>query len=370
MALRFVDSFDHYDSDNLQYKWTNNSATIVAGMGRRGTQCLRIGGASTYVIQTLDAQQSWHVGFSFSTTAAPPSTAANMIAVLDAASPQVSLTINPDRTLGYWRENTLLANTTLAIALNTVYYLEFSVFIHSTLGTGRIRINEADWLSLINVNTQFTANASANMIRVGRTSASVWGTQNIDDLYMCDGQGVTNNSLLGDCRADILMPNADGSNSSWTVSSGTSHYSLLSEVLHDADTSYIVSATNGLRDTHQMADLPLLSPHAPIGVQHMLAARSTTGTTPQVRSVLRNAAGTIMLGSAFTLSSTWRYYSTLYASDPAGALWTISAIDTLEAGIDDVTVGTHSVRLTHHVIEVLSAIPSIITAQPHVNVCT
>jgi hypothetical protein len=58
MALRFVDSFDHYLTADLTEKWTNLISTpaISSGNGRRGTSALSTVASSRGAAKTLDSQ--------------------------------------------------------------------------------------------------------------------------------------------------------------------------------------------------------------------------------------------------------------------------------------------------------------------------
>ena len=83
-----------------------------------------------------------------------------------------------------------------------------AVAIHISPGAGAI-------LSLTNVNTQSTANATTNGIRLAVGNGGV----GYDDLYVLNTSGSVNNSFLGESRILTSLPNADGANSGLTPNS-------------------------------------------------------------------------------------------------------------------------------------------------------
>ncbi len=107
MSLRFVDSFDHYNTAQVTRKWNvlGGTTSILAGGGRNGTQSLHIPSQNCYLLKTIDPQPSWVVGFAanFSRFGLPGSGQGLFFQFLDVGSPQLDLVHNPDGTLSVQR---------------------------------------------------------------------------------------------------------------------------------------------------------------------------------------------------------------------------------------------------------------------------
>jgi hypothetical protein len=338
MSLRFMDGFDHYLTADIAKKWTAaiGGAAIQAGTGRRGTASGRLAGSSRYFRKDLDAQSTWIVGFAniFQTLPAAPS---SILAFHDAAlALQCDLRITPTGELQVTRDGTVLGTSTSRLTATAFQYIEMRLVIHTTAGAAVVRVNEVPWLTLSNVNTQATANASALSIWAGQPGGGTALIQNIDDLYICDGTGsAPHNTFLGDCRVDCLYPNADGSHSAWTPSAGTTHFTLVDDPTPTEDTDYLVTTTVGARDTHMLTNLPTLPGSVVYGVQHSLYARKDDAGLRQVKNVLKSGATTQVGTALHTLATSYIYYTEVFTADPnTGAAWTIAAVDALEAGIE------------------------------------
>jgi hypothetical protein len=338
MSLRFVDSFDHYVTADIPKKWTLavGSPTINAGIGRRGTAGVRIASSSRYFRKDLDAQSTWIVGFAH-TFGTLPNVSSAILEFRDVAlALQCDLRVTILGELQVTRAGTILGTSTLRLTASAFQYIEMALVIHTTTGSAVVRVNEVPWLTLTNVNTQATANASALSIYVGQPGGSSAMVQNLDDLYICDGTGAAPyNTFLGDCRVDCLYPNADGSNSAWTPSAGTTHFNLVDDPTPTEDTDYLITTTVGARDTHALTNLPTLPGSVVYGVQHSLYARKDDAGLRQVKSVLKSGATTQVGANLHTLATSYIYYTEMFTADPnTGAAWTIAAVDALEAGIE------------------------------------
>lgn len=340
--LRFIESFDHYATGDLAEKWTTNSfCALGSGNGRRSTNGMRQSSYNSWLGLDLDSQPTWIVGFALRITAYPTSGPAGVLEWQDATALQGRILIGTDGTWSYQRGTTPVGSASAAtIALNTYTYVECRITFHDTAGSVAIRLNGTTVLSLTGIDTQNTANGSADRLRLGNhgsSSAFTFGTEDIDDVYVCDGMGTVNNGFLGDCRVDVLRPTADGANSAWTPSAGTSHFALVDETTPNDDSDYLSTSTAGARDSQALGDLPSLTDMVVAGVQQCLSARKDDAGTREVKGLLKSG-GTTQAGSVtHTLTTSYRYYRQITETDPAtGAAWTEAAVNSLEAGAENI----------------------------------
>jgi hypothetical protein len=338
MTLRFCDSFDHYVTADVLEKWTSHpggAGTISAGNGRHGSACFRCTSNVSGGRKTLDAQATWIIGVAVKVVGFAGGIAP-LIALYDGGTMQCSVTLDPAGTLAVMRgASTPVTNGSAlkALRLDVWHYLEWKVTIANSIGASTCQVR-VDGVVMITVATgqdlQSTANASANMIQlVGANSID------FDDLYICDGQGSVNNDFLGDVRVDALLPNGEGSNSAWTCSTGTTHYSLVDEAAPNDDTDYLSSATATQRDSHAMAALPSMNSPVIKGVMLSASAKKDDAGARQIKNLVKSGATTQAGSTAHSLASSYAYYSEVFETDPdTAAAWTESGLNAIEAGVE------------------------------------
>lgn len=335
MALRFLDGFDSYVTADLTKKWptVNGTMTISAGTGRRSTASLRCANQTvSYVARTFDAQGTWTLGVALRFTTMPTSTT-DLLRWYDGGTQQCELRITTTGTLQVTRNGTILGTSTNALALNTYRYIELRLVIHNTTGQAEVRVDGASWLALTNQDTQNSANATADTLRLGVIQTTLLGNLDIDDLYICDGTGsAPHNGLLGDCRVDTLLPNAEGSPQQWTPSTGTSHYQLVDDAAPNT-TDYVSNATPTQRELFGMQDLSAVTGTI-YGAQLGLAALKSDAGARSVKALIVSGASEA-LGTAQALSTSQTYLLHVQTTDPAtGAAWTETAVNGALCGVE------------------------------------
>lgn len=342
MSLRFLDSFDHYGTADLNKKWTTvtNSPTIQSGQGRNGTNSLRCGNTAS-VSKTLDAQPTWAVGMSFRNTLLLQDSL--ILQFFDAATIQCGLRLNTDGTLSVVRGTgtTVAGGTSSAgnfLVANTVYHVEMKVTIADAISAGScvVRVNGLTWITVTTgEDLKSTANATANIIRVG--SSLNLGNCDIDDVYICDGTGSANNGLLGDVMVSVLRPSGAGNSTGWTPSAG-SNYQNVDETTSDGDTTYNSTATPGAVDLYALDDLAA-NPGAIKGLQWNAMIRKDDASSYVLNRVIRTGGVDYTGSTSIAPNTTYVNYHEIFDVNPGtSAAWTKSEVDALQAGVKLVSV--------------------------------
>lgn len=140
--------------------------------------------------------------------------------------------------LEFVRGSTFLGRTNGArLSADRWSYVEIKVYCDNAAGTLDVQVDGVNCLSLSGIDTQGITENYYDQVEFlnGNTGYSPgW-----DDLYICDGSGITNNDFLGPCMIRTLRPSADGDDSDWTTQSGLDHYAMVDEVEVDEDTTYV-----------------------------------------------------------------------------------------------------------------------------------
>lgn len=338
MALIFMDGFDHYATADLAKKGWSGNGCIIGATGRNGTNALKPQGYTYSVKHGLPANLSTAIlgmrhnsGGNFSTSAER-----GIMYFLDGGLGQMTLAHNSVGGLEVRRgfeTGTIIGTSANGILIaNAEQYIEFKVTFHATAGTAEVRVNGTTVISLTGQNTKTTSNAYANVILVNHAGVPFSNNGSIDDLYVCDGTGSTNNDFLGDVRIDTLYPTSDGTYSQFTPSTGTEHYSLVDETNPNA-TDYVDGSTVGQIDSYGMGDLSPIASQIVYGVKVNAAVLKDDAGAKSVATMVRSGS-TDAAGASAALGTSQTYVSQIYETNPSGsAAWTEAAVNAMEAGV-------------------------------------
>ncbi len=351
MALRFVDSFDHYAYGEVLKKYTNfysGSGNRVwdfrgAGAGRNGTNGLYAynptgagGGvaANVYVRKRLDNQETWILGCALITSAGGGGRKILGLYDTDGAAYQTYLTVSGG-VISFTRNGTVLASTGALLQNGQQYYIEVKVTIGNA-GSYEVRLNGNTVLSGSGVDTQYTANAYADAPDLFMYQPADAQSIGFDDYYVCDGSGTVNNDFLGDIRVQAVYPDADGTYSDFTGQDGDSVDNRLNvdEAAPDSDTTYNASANAGDKDSFGFGDI---TPTAAVikGIQVTLDGRKDDAGSRQVRGFLRIGGTDYPCDTADVLDTYNQLGRTVVETNPdTSAAFTREEIAALEAGYE------------------------------------
>jgi hypothetical protein len=329
MVCRLIEGWE--SSTTLAHyvgKWTvlQGASTSIQSGGVSG-QYLRLSGTSQPVAsRTLTAQGTWVLGFRVRLAQTPSA----VCGVLDTATVQVDLLGNADGTLSVRRGgSTVLGTSTATLALNTWYYVELKVVGSGTSGAATVRVNGTAVLTLTGVNTQQTANATANTVRLGQQATS--GNLDYDDVYVLDGSGGVNTDFLGDCRVEQVLPTGAGATTAWTPSAGA-NYAAVDDAPPNGDTDYVSSATAGQTDTYACGDLAVATSGTVKAVQATASCRKDDAGSRSVALVTRPGS-TDRVGATQSVLDTYSMLPQVWDTNPdTAAAWTVAEVNASQFG--------------------------------------
>ena len=332
MALRFMDGCDWAGSrSDIGMKWDAIVYPNVLNGGRTNPsgKSYQTDGWPA-VKKILDAQATWIAGRGFyaNTTGTPTSGGRMIIEFLDSGTRQLGLEVS-NGALRVLRGSTVLATSSYTLQGQQWYYIELKATIHGSAGSYEVRVNRQTVLSATGVNTQNTANASANEVGFGGDGTS-WG----DDFYICDATGTRNNDFLGDVEVVTLMPAGAGNYAQWTPLSGA-NWENVDEIPQDGDTSYNYSATAGQKDTFGAQTYSATG--TPLGLQVNLIHRKDDAGSRTIRTLLRSG-GADYSGTSESVLDSYSHAFDVWETDPAdSADWTDTKINAAEYGYEMVS---------------------------------
>ena len=272
------------------------------------------------------------VGFAYRTATLPTIGGIRIVSLAEGATPNYhfELRFTNSLQLDAWCAGAHYAYGQTLLT-NTWYYLEAKVTINNS-GSFEVRVNGQTDISG-STDTQTGSNAYADRLYLGGTAgATQAATVDYDDVYVCDNSGGVNDDFRGDSKVETLFPNGNGNYSQFTGSDGnsTDNYLLVDEVTPNDDTDYVEDATNGDFDTYALTNLATTS-GVVYGVQTNLLARKTDAGSRNLASV-RRLSSTDDVSSDHSLLDTYSYWVDIRDTKPGGGSWSISDVNSLEAG--------------------------------------
>lgn len=333
MSVLFFDSCDAYTTNPAyaaRYAQTYGGISLTGGRFgggwyNCGAQVDMPARARAFAGMAIRAQQTW-VGDM------------QILAFMDGGTNQVSITQAMDGTVKAWRGSTQIgASAVGAFAWSATQWSSLQVDVVVDPAAGRVEVrregNPTPILLVTGINTRNTSTSQVTRVLWGNSS----NYNGLDDCWLFDALGSTNNALPGDIRGVVRRPSGVGATTSLTRVGGTSagNYTAVNAAALDDDTSY-VTGTSG-RETYAMPASAIVG--QVLARQVLDWSRKDDAGTANLAPVVRSG-GTDYLGTARALLTTYAYpgagagvAATIWETDPAtGAAWTTSAAP--EIGVD------------------------------------
>lgn len=363
MALLFLDGFEEYDSSN-EINWWNEASAIQAHNGVK--YCYR--SSSTNLVPSTTQVRTAQNGLTgksllvwaavlglkvpnvstlywgFGVYCSGSLTTSQMAGFckdpmtnncVQNPSTGVRININSNGTLALINNNTgsTIATSTLTITANAWYYIEIKyVFGSGTSGSVQVKVDGTDYLNVTSIDTAATA-AFIDTIYFQCSNNGL--VEYIDDVYVCDSSGATNNTFLGPISVYTLIPTANSATVDMTPSAG-SNYACVDDIPPNT-TDYVTATASNQVDLYGMSDLP-----------GGVTATSVPGVLVKAKSMKPTANnGQIQLGTKYSGSSNFSASKAvtqtsyvgnfaIFESQPGGSAWDLTSINGLEAGIKSV----------------------------------
>lgn len=336
MALRFIDSFDHYDDLNL--KWSDGTTAIIDLSGTRartGIGCCVCFPFGPELNLTPKANAVAGDAFNPATLFGGNDIFGFITGTGVFRVRQVRIHFNSDGSVSVYTGNdpfpTILGTSAPnLLTTNTYSYVEAKVSAFGVGATVEVRINGQSVLTV-------TGNTNPG----GSGTYQTWYLQGPggglsaahDDVYLCDLTdsgipGSPNNDFLGAIRNYAQVPVADSTPLQWTPNSGLTHYTQVREIPPDDGTTYVASGNVGDIDQYVYGTTGITPPVQVFGVQVCLdAALDIAGS----RSIAPDVGGVV--GTPAALSTSYDLVRETYDGNPvSGAAWDLTDFATVRFG--------------------------------------
>jgi hypothetical protein len=333
--LLLIDSFDTYVTADLSRRYAvSGSPTIDAVEMRTGVGCLL---ANSYLHGITIAQSftddKFVIGFSFKTSDATPGKVMPLMRAMGGATVNLSIALNMDGTLTLLRSLAVLGTSTETLIDDTWHHIELIGEVSNS--TTIECILKLDGMTVITVPT------TADTLTGGGLTGLQLGSYNtggpnfyFDSLYVMDTTGSKNNTFLGDCVVEAILPDGNGYNSDFDGSDAdkVDNYLLIDEADPDDDSTYIEDEDVGGIDAFTYSAMAE-SPATIHGVAVTAMAKKTTANLRTIKQIARPAS-TNYEGSEHTLSGGYVSYQHIWEDNPEdAAAWEEADVNGSEFGV-------------------------------------
>jgi hypothetical protein len=349
VSLVFCDSFA---LDDLYFKWGSSTGSRSTSSPRRAGG-VYLTGAANLKRFPASAEVYVHAAVRFTGTT---TTAVQVIGLHGESGLTQHLGIirNSSQKLEIRRGNstagTLLATGTTTIANGTWMVIEVHAKVADSGGVCEVRIggNPTNEVSFTGDTRNGGAVTTIDKLTVG------WTTIDATDVVICDALGSAANTWLGDRTVERILPAGAGN---WTQGSpntvddlghpvtppsGPSHWTLLDETSLVTQSADYLDLTVGQAETVTFTDPTF--PGAVAALQ-VCAWGASIGPTAQIKGLAR-VGGTDYLSAAAATTDAVATTVLPFDRNPATSTpWSNSAVNALEAGVQQQSDGSSGYRL-------------------------
>jgi hypothetical protein len=333
MALRFVEGFEVIPAANLGYKWATVDLTtpVTYFEGRfPNSSALQMIGNEIVSFPFSDAD-TWTVGFAFFWSGLTSAT--TIFQFMEQTDDQIELRFDPSTTFfSVYRGSTLLATGAHAVPDNVWRYVEFKVFADPSVGSYILKIDSAVDLTNSVVRTTNSTNYPSTINKIRFQGVST-GLYMIDDIYLVDGSGTTNNTFLGNMKVERMYVDHQGEYSEWD-SVGDPDLNLNWQFVTDYDRSRVQTAIVNAKDSYGFSKLQYVKSNI-AGVSVHVVARNQDATNRSIQPLIRtNDTDYTQSAQQMTQSATLQLLQFFVEKNPdTNVAWTESDLKKTEFGI-------------------------------------
>lgn len=343
MALKWIDGAETWgypDYYSRVYASSGGVGVNTPGRISPGQRYISLAAGSGHLTTpSLGQQNTWVVGFGLNIAADQDfewrflnsdTEQCRLEAVQNGAGYQLRL----------YRGATTIFTSSVTFEAGIWHYFEFKVTVRTGVnGSYELRRNE----------TTIDSGSAVNLANTGSDGcdAHSWGHHStgagvsIDDIYILDSTGTSNNDFIGDSLCVGILPDGDGASTDWTTSTGSTHYVLVDDPstapLDTAD--YVYSDTNGQIDLFTFEDLPATGLGTIRGVRLSNFSRMESVGNRTLRGKFRSSGGTVANGDDFVVDGQSNFDRTvIFDENPVTtSAWTASDINGGQFGFEVVS---------------------------------
>jgi len=246
---------------------------------------------------------------------------------------QIVMSVTGNSTFKLWRGDCWspgveIASVSAGFALNSWNLFEGYLYVADSNGIIQIKKDGVMLFDFVG-DTQYDTNTIDSFV-VGVTSSGGTDYSWYDDLIINNNQGSYFNSWPGGVRIHALRPSGVGNYSQWTPAGTSPNWDCVDET-PVSSAEYVHTGVAGQKDSYQMSNCPT-------GLHRVRAVvPQFWGEGGQAIKRLLRISSTDYLGATVNLTSSFGKVEEIHYVSPAtSSAWTLSEVDGLESGMENV----------------------------------
>lgn len=205
-------------------------------------------------------------------------------------------------------------------------YIEIKLVIDGSAGSYEIRRDGVTIASNSGLDTDNNSDGSGTKVAFYPNDKQYY----IDDFYICDGTGTTNNDFLGDSVITVIYPSSDIT-TEWGTYGGSTHYELIDDNPSDADSTYIETGSTTTVDLFGFENSSVTG--SILGIQ-ICGEFSSTSDVTNLRVVSSSTTSDDVGIDNTTQSPLYITYTRILESDPnTSTSWALSDLNAAQFGV-------------------------------------
>lgn len=299
--------------------------------GRFGGKCWRSYN-NNQITFNVDNKQTVILGFAYFLDNSLDNTDRILCDFRDSTTTQLVIKLDTKNQIKIFRGSILINTINIQVSVKTWQYIEVKVKINNTTGSYEIRKDGVVLVNISGIDTQETANAYINNIRI---HAKAGAYCYIDDVYILDDTGSQNNNFLGDIKIISVKPNGDGNTFNFNIypDAGEYHYQDVDDgTQSDDDTTYVESTTVGHIDLFNYENISNIGDI--FGIEIYSDTKESDATNYNLKTRLRYS-GSENTDGGQALTASYAIYKRILDQNPIiAAAWTDMIFNTTEFGVE------------------------------------
>lgn len=255
----------------------------------------------------------------------PTSLNVDLFAFYEGSTAHVQISLDASGFLVAKRFTTTLTTSSVALSVDTWYYIQVDVTISNTVGAVKVLI---DTVEAINITGQDTQQSGTGIIDGFGLRSGTYG-----ECFLADTSGSDFNALSTELLAiSIIRPDGAGNSAQWTPSAGSNYQTVDEDPVSETD--YNESSTNTHKDTFAMASAPTEVVDVICVVPWAIAER-TDVTPASINMVARHSSSEAAGADNSLIQNSLRMYQSFAHVNPSTAVaWTETEVNAMEAGYE------------------------------------
>ena len=217
------------------------------------------------------------------------------------------------------------------ISTNTWHWIDIKCICSTTVGVIELWVDGVQ-LATYSGNTSNSGASTFSYVQIGSSLTVASGLVGyIDDWCVIDATQAPNNTRLGDCKIETLVPTSNAGPNNGTASAGT-NYQCVDEAQYNTTDYVTITGTSNQEELYGMGDLA--TPPLQVFGARLVAVSQKGDAGPSLIKPILVSNSHESAATAMPVLTSWNRQYGIFETDPnTSAAWTGAGINAVQAGV-------------------------------------